>query len=47
MSLYRSGTRRVPGGAAPPRQKKGYEAVQQGIKELYPEPGSLKSTDME
>jgi hypothetical protein len=47
MSLQRSGTRRVAGGAAPPRPKKGYEVVQQGIKQLYPEPDSEKATDIE
>jgi ankyrin repeat protein len=48
MSLQRSATKRVaPGGAAPTRPKKGYEVVQQGIRQLYPEPDSVKQTDLD
>jgi hypothetical protein len=46
MSLRRTATRRGPPGAAP-KQKKGYENVEQGIKQLYPEPDSTRKTDME
>ncbi|RYP49043.1 hypothetical protein DL769_011135 [Monosporascus sp. CRB-8-3] len=44
MSLHRSATRRRAGGA---EQKKGYEVVRQGIKQLYPEEGSNRTTDMD
>ncbi|KAI9150449.1 Ankyrin repeat domain-containing protein [Paramyrothecium foliicola] len=47
MSLQRSATRRVAGGPAPIRPKKGYEVVQQGIKQLYPKPESTKATDID
>uniref|UniRef100_A0A0D2Y089 Nephrocystin 3-like N-terminal domain-containing protein n=1 Tax=Fusarium oxysporum (strain Fo5176) TaxID=660025 RepID=A0A0D2Y089_FUSOF len=46
MSLRRTATRRGPPGAAP-KQKKGYENVEQGIKQLYPEPDSTRKTDMD
>jgi hypothetical protein len=54
-SLHRSGTRRGATGAAavaagaaaaPPKPKKGFENVKQGIKVLYPEDES-KKTDTE
>lgn len=49
MSLRRSATRRAQAGsdAAGPRQKRGLADVQQGIKQLHPEPGSDKETDIE
>lgn len=50
MSLRRSTTRaraQAGGDAAGPRQKRGLADVQQGIKQLHPEPGSDKETDIE
>ncbi|KAH6877086.1 hypothetical protein B0T10DRAFT_566417 [Thelonectria olida] len=47
MSLHRSATRRTVGGAAPPKQKKGYEDVKQGLKQLHPEPGPGEKTNMD
>ena len=44
VSLHRSATRRRAGGA---EQKKGYEVVRQGLKQLYPEEGSNRTTDIE
>ncbi|KAF4345134.1 ankyrin repeat domain protein [Fusarium beomiforme] len=46
MSLRRTATRRGPPGTAP-KPKKGYENVEQGIKQLYPEPDSTRKTDMD
>ncbi|KAM6510260.1 hypothetical protein FALCPG4_017884 [Fusarium falciforme] len=49
MSLRRSATRRAQASsdAAGPRQKRGLADVQQGIKQLHPEPGSDKETDID
>ncbi|KAL2674225.1 hypothetical protein Neosp_012676 [[Neocosmospora] mangrovei] len=47
MSLRRSATRRAQAGsdAAGPKQKRGLADVQQGIKQLHPEPGSGKDRE--
>ncbi|RBA22188.1 hypothetical protein FPRO05_00535 [Fusarium proliferatum] len=47
MSLRRTATRRGGPPGAAPKQKKGYENVEQGIKQLYPEPDSTRKTDMD
>lgn len=47
MSLRRTATRRGGPPGTAPKQKKGYENVEQGIKQLYPEPDSPRKTDME
>lgn len=49
MSLRRSATRRAQASsdAAGPRQKRGLADVQQGIKQLHPEPGSDKDKETE
>lgn len=50
MSLRQPSTRgrgRASSGAAAPRQKRGLADVQQGIKQLHPEPDSDKETDIE
>ncbi|KAI1061024.1 hypothetical protein LB507_010091 [Fusarium sp. FIESC RH6] len=47
MSLHRSATRRGPPPLAAPKPKKGYENVEQGVKQLYPDPSSDKKTDMD
>jgi triacylglycerol esterase/lipase EstA (alpha/beta hydrolase family) len=47
MSIRRSATRRGPPPVAAPKLKKGYENVEQGVKQIYPGPSSDKKTDMD
>ncbi|CAG1970192.1 unnamed protein product [Fusarium graminearum] len=47
MSIRRSATRRGPPPVAAPKPRKGYENVEQGVKQIYPGPSSDKKTDMD
>jgi hypothetical protein len=47
MPLHRTVTRRGPPPGAVPKPKKGYEKVEQGLEQLYPDLSSDKKTDME
>ncbi|KAM0346233.1 hypothetical protein ACHAPU_005658 [Fusarium lateritium] len=47
MSLRRAPTRRGPNPGVVAKPKKGYENVEQGLKQLYPEPGSNRETNMD
>ncbi|KAM0207992.1 hypothetical protein ACHAQI_007271 [Fusarium lateritium] len=47
MSLRRAPTRRGPNPGVAAKPKKGYENVEQGVTQLYPEPNSTRKTDMD
>ncbi|KAM0247206.1 hypothetical protein ACHAP5_004288 [Fusarium lateritium] len=47
MSLRRAPTRRGPNPGVAVKPKKGYENVEQGVTQLYPEPNSTRKTDMD
>ncbi|KAM0265560.1 hypothetical protein ACHAPA_007714 [Fusarium lateritium] len=47
MSLRQAPTRRGPNPGVAAKPKKGYENVEQGVTQLYPEPNSTRKTDMD